>query len=116
VIETRHGSHDSPGCGPAGIHANQVCPDDIPVLPGTGVDVPSPNLIKYQLATSAAEAAHFYQTEMPTYQWLASQSPLIRTNLAVLSYVKDGCRATIIIHQDEAARTRVMVTIVHQAD
>jgi hypothetical protein len=85
-------------------------------LPDTRVDVPSPNLIKYQPAIGAAEAARFYQAEMPTHQWMVSQSPLIRTNLAVLSYVKDGRRATIIIHQDETVRTRIMITIAHQAD
>jgi hypothetical protein len=108
VIETTYGSHDDTRRRPTTIH------DDIPILPDSQIDIPAPNLIRYQIADGAGGAIHFYQIKMPENDWLTSQSHLIRPNLAVLSYHKNGKRATIIIHQDEAVCTRIMITIARQ--
>lgn len=86
-------------------------PIDIPILPNIQAEVPSPNLIKYQSAAGAFDAAQFYQAEMPKNKWVASQQHLIRADLAVLSFAKDERRATIIIHQDGRRETRVMITV-----
>jgi hypothetical protein len=88
---------------------------DIPILPDTQAEIPSPNLIKYQVPASAGDAVRFYQLEMPRNDWAAHQQHLIRPELAVLSYVKDSKRATIIIHQDNELRTRVMITLGHDS-
>lgn len=86
-------------------------PPDIPILPNTRPEAPSPNLIKYQIAAGARDAALFYQAEMPKNQWVDSQEHLIRADLAVLSYAKGDKRATIIIHQDGGSGTRIMITV-----
>jgi hypothetical protein len=86
-------------------------PTDIPVLPNIRPEVPSPDLIKYQIPASAREAVQFYQAEMPKNQWVASQQHLVRPDVAVLSYAKEDRRATIIIHQDGRMETRVMITV-----
>ena len=86
-------------------------PTDIPILPNIQAEVPSPDLIKYRVSVGAGNAAQFYQAEMPKNRWVASQDHLIRADLAVLSYAKEGRRATIIIHQDGRAETRVMITV-----
>jgi hypothetical protein len=86
-------------------------PTDIPLLPNTKAEVPSPNLIKVQSASGAWDAAQFYQAEMLKYQWVAAQQHLVRADLAVLSFAKEDRRATIIIHQDGGAKTRIMITV-----
>jgi hypothetical protein len=86
-------------------------PVDIPILPNIQAEVPSPNLIKVQSAYGARDAAQFYQAEMPKNQWVASQQHLVQADLAVLSFAKDERRATIIIHQDSRASTRIMITV-----
>jgi hypothetical protein len=88
--------------------------DDVPILPNIQAETPSPNLIKYKVPASAGDAVRFYQAEMPRYDWAVQQKHLIRPDLAVLSYAKDGKRATIIIHQDGEALTRIMITIAGQ--
>ena len=108
---------DRPTDAPAGaaVDASKqmeyAMPIDIPILPGTQAEVPSPDLIKYRVAAGACDAARFYQAEMPKNQWVAFQDHLIRADLAVLSYAKEGRRATIIIHQDGRVGTRVMITV-----
>jgi hypothetical protein len=109
-VSESSGFHDAPDRGPLPQHPDGARPHDIPILSDT-VDVPSPNLIKYHTAQDAGDTVQFYQVEMPKNDWQASQKHLIRPNLAVLSYRKDGRWATIIIQQDEATRTRVMITI-----
>jgi hypothetical protein len=89
-------------------------PMDIPILPNTKTEVPAPDLIKYQASTDARDTALFYQAEMPKNQWVAVQQHLVRANLAVLSYAKADRRATIIIHQDAGAGTRVMISVTAQ--
>jgi hypothetical protein len=86
-------------------------PTDIPVLPNIQAEVPSPDLIKYQVRAGAREAARFYQAEMPANQWVASQQHLVRSDVAVLSYAKEDRRATIIIHQNGRTETRIMITV-----
>jgi hypothetical protein len=110
VIETTSGSHDDTDTRRRPTTAH----DDIPIVPDSQVDLPAPNLIKYQIADGAENAIRFYQVKMPEHDWLTSQNHLIRPNLAVLSYHKNGKRATIIIHQDETVRTRIMITIARQ--
>jgi hypothetical protein len=86
-------------------------PTDIPLLPNTQPEAPSPDLIKYQIAVGARAAAMFYQTEMPKNKWVASQQHLVRADRAVLSYAKENRQATIIIHQDDRRGTRIMITV-----
>jgi hypothetical protein len=86
-------------------------PTDIPILPNSQALVPSPNLIKCRSAAGAQDAAQFYQVEMPKRQWVASQQHLVQADLAVLSYAKDSRQATIIIHHDDGAGTRIMIMV-----
>jgi len=108
VIETKPGFDD-------GQQQHLALHDDIPIVPDSQAESPSPNLIRYQVANGAGDAVRFYQDEMPKNDWQVSSSHLIRPGVAVLSYCKDGRRATIIIHQDDSLRTRVMITIAQQA-
>jgi hypothetical protein len=63
----------------------------------------------------AQQAALFYQAEMPRHQWVISQQHLVQPSLAVLSFAKEARQATIIIHQDGRAGTRIMISVTDPA-
>jgi hypothetical protein len=106
-------SHDSP-LAESLLSADRGLAGDIPILAESQAEIPSPSLIKYRAPASAGATVRFYQLEMPRNDWAAYQEHLIRPHLAVLSYTKDGRRATIIIHQDGDALTRVLITVAGQ--
>ena len=108
MIKTQNGFDD-------GQRDDLAIHDDIPIVPDVRAESPSPNLIKYQIANGAGDPVRFYQEEMPKNNWRVSTSHLIRPGLAILSYHKEGRRATIIIHQDDTLRTRVMITLAQHA-
>jgi hypothetical protein len=95
---------------PAEAEAKMGGRDDIPILPDADVEFASTELISYRTANNVADAAQFYQDEMPNYGWTADQGNMIFDENALLHYNKDGESADVIIGSDENG-SNVLITV-----
>jgi hypothetical protein len=95
---------------PAEAEAQAGGRDDIPMLPDADVEFSSAEFISYRTASSVADAAAFYQNEMPTNGWTADEGNMVFDENALLQYTKEGDTADVIIGSDEAG-TNVLITI-----
>ena len=84
--------------------------EDIPILADAQVEFSTPGLISYTTASSLANAARFYQEEMPKQGWTAVEGNTVLDNNAVLNYNKGGDTANIVIGSDESGTT-VLISI-----
>jgi hypothetical protein len=84
--------------------------DDIPMLSDAEVDFASGEIISYRTASSVADAASFYQDEMPKNGWTADEGNMIFDENALLHYDKGSESADIIIGSEENGTT-VVITI-----
>jgi hypothetical protein len=83
---------------------------DIPMLPDARVELSSPGLVSYWTASSVADAARFYQAEMPKQDWIAAEGNKVLDSNAVLNYNKGSEAANIVIGGD-ASGTKVWISI-----
>jgi hypothetical protein len=83
---------------------------DIPMLPDAQVELSSPGLVSYGTASSVADAARFYQAEMPKQDWIAAEGNKVLDSNAVLNYNKGSETANIVIGSDESG-TKVWISI-----
>ncbi len=98
---------------PAEAEAQAGGRDDIPMLPDAEVDFASGEFISYQTASSVADAADFYQDEMPKIGWTADEGNTVFDENALLHYTKGSESADVIIGSDENGTT-VLITISQQ--
>jgi len=83
---------------------------DIPVLSDADVEFASTELISYQTLSSVADAAQFYQDEMPRNGWTADEGNMIFDQNALRQYKKANETADVIIGSDVNG-TNVLITI-----
>lgn len=98
---------------PAEAEAQAGGRDDIPMLPDAEVEFGGAELISYRTASSVADAAGFYQGEMPKNGWTADEGNMVFDENALLHYTKGGETADVIIGMDENG-TSVLITIGQQ--
>jgi len=84
--------------------------DDIPMLPDADVEFSSAEFNSYRTASSVADAAQFYQDEMPKQGWTADSGNMVFDENALLHYNKGSEVADVIISSD-AGGTTVLITI-----
>jgi hypothetical protein len=84
--------------------------DDIPLLPDADVEFASSELISYRTSSSVAEAAQFYQDDMPNYGWIPDEGNMIFDENALLQYNKEGETADVIIGNAENG-SNVLITL-----
>ena len=95
---------------PADAEAQAGGRDDIPMLPDADVEFSSAEFNSYRTASSVADAAQFYQDEMPKQGWTADADNMVFDENALLHYNKGGEVADVIISSD-AGGTTVLITI-----
>jgi len=95
---------------PADAEAQAGGRDDIPMLPDADVEFSSADFNSYRTASSVADAAQFYQDEMPKQGWTADAGNMVFDENALLHYNKGGEVADVIISTD-AGDTTVLITI-----
>jgi hypothetical protein len=95
---------------PAEAEAQTGGRDDIPMLADADVEIASPGFISYRTASSVADAAQFYQTEMPAKGWTADESNAVFDENALLHYNKANETADVIIGRDENGTTVLITT------
>ena len=95
---------------PAEAEAKMGGRDDIPLLPDADVEFASAELISYRTESSVADAAQFYQDQMPNNGWTADEGNMIFDENALLHYNKDDETADVIIGSDENG-SNVLITV-----
>ncbi len=79
------------------------CPGGLvnaPLLPGASNILNMPGILTYDTAASLADAAAFYQKEIPTLGWELVGEPSITDSSALLDYIQGDKTLTIIITSD----------------
>ena len=84
---------------------------DLPVLPDAQSRMQSPMGTQYASKTSVADAVKFYQAEMPAAGWQPEDEPTIMGEIAMLSYVKDDQKVSIMITGDGEGGSMVIVSM-----
>jgi hypothetical protein len=84
---------------------------DLPVLPDAQSRMQSPMGTQYASKTSVADAVKFYQAEMPAAGWQPGDEPTIMGEMAVLSYLKDDQKVSIMITGDGEGGSMVIVSM-----
>ncbi|GAB4536138.1 MAG: hypothetical protein Kow0063_21230 [Anaerolineae bacterium] len=95
---------------PAEAEAQAGGREDVPMLPDASVEIASPGFISYRTGSNVADAAQFYQDEMPGFGWTADESNMVFDENALLHYNKGAETVDIIIGRDEGG-TNVLITI-----
>jgi hypothetical protein len=98
---------------PAEAQAQAGGRDDIPMLADADVEFASGELITYRTASSVADAAGFYETEMPANGWTADEGNVVFDENALLHYNRGGETADVIIGIDENG-TNVLISFGQQ--
>ena len=95
---------------PAEAEAQAGGRDDVPMPSDAEVDFASAEFISYRTASSVADAASFYQDEMPNNGWTADEGNMVFDQNALLHYNKGSESADVIIGSEENGTT-VLITI-----
>ena len=95
---------------PADAEAQAGGRDDIPMLPDADVEFSSADFNSYRTASSVADAAKFYQDEMPKQGWTADAGNMVFDENALLHYNKANETADVIIGRDESGTTVLITT------
>ncbi len=98
---------------PAEAEAQPAGRDDIPMLPDAQVEFSSAEFTSYRTASSIADAAQFYETEMPKNGWTAEEGNMIFDDGAFLNYNKGNETASVIIGTDENG-TNVLISVTQE--
>jgi hypothetical protein len=84
---------------------------DIPVMPDATEQTTMGAMITYKSASPFREVVDFYQDEMPNNGWEPSgDEPMLTEELAMLTYEKDGKKASITITTD-GGQVSVLISI-----
>jgi hypothetical protein len=71
---------------------------DAPLLPDASNVIKLPSIIMYDTASSPADAAAFYQEQIPTLGWKITEKPTIGDTTAILIFSQEKQTLTITIH------------------
>lgn len=85
---------------PVTIQLPEDCPPgmvDAPLLPDASSVEKLPGALSYNTATSLAEAAAFYQAEIPKLGWTPAGTADVAESAALLNYKKDSQNMTVIL-------------------
>jgi hypothetical protein len=83
---------------------------DAPLLPDAVEAVHVPGLISYTTSTSTADAAAFYQEQLPTLGWQPLGEPIITETSMQLDFKQGDQQLSVIIITDEGVTT-VLITL-----
>lgn len=83
---------------------------DVPLLPDAADVVNMPGLLTYTTITSMADAAAFYQEQIPGLGWIGQGEPTITETMAYLSFTQGNQEISVIISVG-AAVTNVQVML-----
>ncbi len=98
---------------PVTIELPDDCPPgfvDAPLLPDASNTSKIPGVLSYDTTSSIAEAADFYQQNIPGLGWQAQGEPAITDAIAILTYKRDDQLMMIIIKPVDAG-TKVRITV-----
>lgn len=98
---------------PVSIELPKDCPPgmvDAPLLPDAANTVRSPGLLAYETASSLADAAAFYQKQLPDLGWKPDGDPAITDTKALLNF-KQGTQTIMVIISAEASPTTVRIVL-----
>jgi hypothetical protein len=98
---------------PAEAEAQTGGRDDIPMLSDAQVEFSTAEFITYRTTSSPADAAEFYENEMPNQGWTAGGDNMVSEDSAFLDFQKDSTTANVIIGTDENG-TNVVITITQE--
>lgn len=83
---------------------------DLPVLPDATEKSVFGDMISYKTATSLADAAEFYRTEMVNAGWTIEGEPELSEQFGMLTFTKEGQKAQVMLSPDND-KTSVMISI-----
>lgn len=98
---------------PVTIELPDDCPPgfvDAPLLSDATNTSKSPGVLSYDTPSSIAEAADFYEQNIPGLGWQAQGEPAITDAIAILTYQRDDKLMMIVIKPGEAG-TKVSITV-----
>lgn len=99
---------------PAFIELPADCPAgmvDAPLLPDATNVLDMPSVLAYETSSSQADAAAFYQEEIPGLGWTLVGEPNITDTMATLDFTKGDQALTVIISTGESATSvRILIT------
>ena len=68
-----------------------------PLLPAPSNEVNTPGLLTYETSTSLADAADFYQKQIPSLGWTLQGKPNITSSKVFLDYRQNAEEMSIVI-------------------
>lgn len=99
---------------PAVITLPDDCPPgfvDAPLLPDASTTTNIPGVLAFDTSSTIAEAAAFYQQNIPDLGWEAQEEPSVTDAIAILNYKKgDKVMFIIIKPSDASTEVRIMVS------
>lgn len=96
---------------PAEIEEQQSKQEDIPMLPDANIEFSSAELITYLTGSSVADAAAFYEDQMPANGWTVAEGSMAMEDMAMMSYQKDNRLASIIISVTDEEGTSILISL-----
>lgn len=97
---------------PVEIPLPEGCPQgmvDAPMLPNASSLTSGPGFLKYESASNVAEAAVFYQEQLPTLGWTPLGDPDLRDTFVNLAFTKGEQMLSVIITQSESGIDITMI-------
>jgi len=97
---------------PVAIELPKDCPAgmiEAPRLPDATDLLNAPGLVSYITAATPAEAAAFYQKELPALGWLPTSDPTVANTLAVQDFTRGDQQLSVTILVDEDGTTVLLV-------
>ena len=76
------------------------CPSgfvDVPMLADATDVFSSPGVSSYLTASTPADVAAFYQTQLPALNWQPTGAPVVSDNLAVVDFVRGNEQLRLIV-------------------
>ena len=98
---------------PLTIRLPEDCPGGLvnaPLLPDASNILTMPGILTYDTSTSLADAAAFYQKEIPSLGWELVDEPAITDTTVLLDYMQGDKTLTIIITADDTGTTINLAT------
>ncbi len=87
-------------------------PADLPVMADAQISVSQENLLVYHTDSSIAEAADFYQSQMPELGWSQMEGVgMVTEDMAMMQFEKEGKIAQVLIMPDAATGEGTQVSI-----
>ncbi len=87
-------------------------PENLPLMADAQISVIQDNLVVYNTSSSVADAADFYQSEMPKLGWSQMEGVgMITEDMAMMQFEREGKIAQVLAMPDQATGEGTMVSI-----